>query len=252
MKEERLAKIEQYIREHRSVSLDTLCQVFHVSKNTVRRDVAQITERSDIRKIYGGVSAPYNRIPPSFTERATVNIETKHKIGKCAASIVNDGDIVFIDSGTTTCQIIDFLEARRNITVITHSLDVINRAAAYPNINLICLSGTFNRMTQSFTGQSTIEVLQDLNISKAFMAANGVSMKNGATQSTPIEFAIKKTVVSRSDNVYVMIENRKFGAVSMLSYCRLKDITSIITEKMPNDEFRSAYLELGGSILIAE
>jgi len=251
MKEERLAKMEHYIREHRSVSLDTLCQVFKVSKNTVRRDVAHITERSDLRKIYGGVSAPYNRIPPSFTERVTVNIDVKHRIGKCAATLVEDGDIIFIDSGTTTCQIIDFLGAKQNITVITHSLDVINRAAAYPNITLISLSGTFNRMTQSFTGQSTIEVLQDINISKSFMAANGVTIKNGASQSTPIEFAIKKTVVSRSDNVYVMIENRKFGAVSMLSYCRIGDITAIITEKMPNEEFRVAYSALGKSIMIA-
>lgn len=250
MKEDRLVKMEQYIREHRLVSLDMLCQMFKVSKNTVRRDIAQITERSDLKKIYGGVSAPYNRIPPSFTERITVNIETKQKIGKCAATLVNDEDIIFIDSGTTTCQIIDFLGAKKNITVITHSLDVINRAAAYPNVTLISLSGTFNRKTQSFTGQSTIEVLQDLNISKAFMSANGVSIKNGASQSTPIEFAIKKTVVSRSENVYVMIENRKFGSVSMLSYCKIEDITSIITEKTPNDEFRNAFTEGGRSIII--
>lgn len=252
MKEERLANMEQYIREHRSVSLDTLCKVFEVSKNTVRRDVAHIVERSDLRKIYGGVSAPYNRIPPSFSERATLNIEAKQRIGKRAASLVSDGDIIFIDSGTTTCQIIDFLATRNNLTVITHSLDVINRASAFPNITLICLSGILNRMTQSFTGQSTIENLQDLNISKAFMAANGVSLKNGASQSTPIEFAIKKTVVSRSDDVYVLIENKKFGAVSMLSYCKIEDITSIITEKIPSEEYRQAFSAMGRPILVAD
>ena len=248
MREERLAKMEAYIRHQKSVSLDTLCEVFGISKNTVRRDIADIVSRTDIRKIYGGVSIPYNKIPPPFEERLSLNLPAKEQIGQLAASLVEDGDIIYVDSGTTTCHIIDFLQDRRNVTVLTHSLDVINRAVSNPELNIISLSGALNRKTLSFTGQSTIDVLQSFNISKAFMAANGITLQNGATQSTSIEFAIKKSVVERSHSVYLMVESRKFGAVSLFTYCPLDRIDVIITEEAPPDDFSDAYHELGGHI----
>lgn len=252
MRENRLTKMEEYIRKNGSVSLDDLCREFDVSKNTVRRDVAQIVEQTDIRKIYGGVSVQRNVIPPPFAERSAVNQDVKESLGRKAAQYVNDGDIIYVDSGTTTCRMIDYLGDRSNVTIVTHSLDVINRAVAQPGLNIIALSGTLNRKTLSFTGQSTIDVLQDLNISKAFMAANGLSVKNGATQSTSIEFAIKKCVVNRSETVYMMIERRKIGSVSLLTYCPLERIDTIITEKKPEQAFCDEYTALGGQIVLPD
>ena len=252
MREKRLTKMEEFIRKRGSVSLDELCVHFGVSKNTVRRDVAEIVEHTDIRKIYGGVSVQRNVIPPPFTERSAVNQDIKERLGRKAAQLVKDGDIIYIDSGTTTCRMVDYLKDKSNVTVVTHSLDVINRAVAYPGLNVIALSGTLNRKTFSFTGQSTIDVLQEMNISKAFMAANGLSVKNGATQSTSIEFAIKKCVVSRSDAVYLMIERRKIGAVSLLTYCPLERVDAIITEKKPEHGFCEEYDAMGGQIILSD
>jgi len=251
MRENRLSEMEEYIREKKTVTLEELCNQFNISINTVRRDIAEILQRTDIKKIYGGVAAPYNKIPPAFSERSGVNLDAKKQIGYCAAQLVNDGDIIYVDSGTTTCHMIEFLSSKQNVTVITHSLDVINKAVLFPNLTLICLSGTFNKKTFSFTGQSTLSDIADLNISKAFMAANGVTIQNGATQSTPIEFAIKKEVVSRSDSVYVMIENKKFGSVSLFTYCHANQIDAIITEKMPTDEFTEEFAKCGGRIILA-
>ena len=250
MRENRLFEMEEYIREKKTVSLNDLCERFNVSKNTVRRDIAEITSRSDIRKTYGGVSAPHNRIPPSFTERSSVNLDKKQLIGKYAAALVEDNDIIYIDSGTTTCQMIDYLSERKGLTIITHSLDVMNKVAQYPDIDLISMSGSLNRKTLSFTGQSTIDVLRDFNIGKAFMAANGMTIQNGATQSTSIEFAIKKAVVARSNKVYLMIENRKFGETTLLTYCRPENIDKIITDKLPDQDFCKAFAELGGEIIV--
>ena len=249
MREDRLAKMEAYIRRQKSVSLDTLCEVFDISKNTVRRDIADIVARTDIRKIYGGVSIPYNKIPPPFEERLSINADAKDCIGQLASKLVEDGDIIYVDSGTTTCRIIDYLQDRRNVTVLTHSLDVINRAVRYPELNIISLSGALNRKTLSFTGQSTIDVLQSFNISKAFMAANGITIQNGATQSTSIEFAIKKSVIERSHDVYLLVESRKFGAVSLFTHCPLDRIDVIITEAAPPPDFLDAYHELGGRVI---
>ena len=249
MKGERLIEMEKYIREQRSVSLDTLCSVFNVSKNTVRRDVAQLIATTDIQKIYGGVSIQFNRIPPSFTERAAVNLPVKQRIGKYAASLVQDGDVIFIDAGTTTCQMINYMGEKKNVTIITHSLDVITRAFAYPNLNEIVISGTLNRKTYSFTNHFKL-ALQENNISKAFMAATGFTIENGATQAISDEFAIKKCAAIKSDQVILMAESYKIGTVCFLTYAHANRFSTIITDKQPNEKFTKAFNALGGSIII--
>lgn len=248
MKVDRLTKMEEFIRDKKSVSLDELCEVFDVSKNTVRRDVAAICNRTDIHKIYGGVSVQYNRIPPSFTERAGVNVDVKKRIGKFAASMVEDGDVIFIDAGTTTCQMIDFLGDRKNVTIISHSLDVITRAFAYPNLNVIAIAGTLNRLTYSFTGQTGSDILKEYNIRKAFMSTTGFTIQNGATQAAPYEFALKEAATKKSDLVYLMIESQKIGRVCLLTYCTADRVNAIITDKMPNAEFTEKYTALGGRV----
>ena len=252
MREDRISKMEEYIRDKKFVSLDELCVKFDVSKNTVRRDINEIIDRSDIKKIYGGVSIQYNKVPPPFAERLAICEDLKDSIGRSAADFVEDGDVIYVDSGTTTCRIVDHLASKKDITLITNSLDVVNRAVEYPEINVISLSGTLSRKTLSFTGPSTIEALQGCNIRKAFMASNGLTVQNGATQSTSIEFAIKKNVVARSDMVFLMIESRKFGTVSMLTYCELNEIDTTITDRMPPKELADAFISQGGSIVLTD
>ena len=151
MREVRLTQMENYIREHKSVSLETLCEVFGLSMNTVRRDVKDIIARTNIRKIYGGVSAQIDSIPPSFSVRLGINAEAKALIGMYAAQMVEDNDIIYIDSGTTTCQMVDYLHGKKSITIVTPSLDVINRAVSNPELTIVCLPGSLNRETFSFT-----------------------------------------------------------------------------------------------------
>lgn len=249
MRENRLEEMEAYIRSHRTVSLDTLCQVFDISKNTVRRDVNELVARTDIRKIYGGVSIQQTNLPPPFVERAAMNQEAKVEIGRMAARHVEDGDVIYIDSGTTTCTMVDFLQGRQNVTILTHSLDVINRAATNPGLNVVVLPGILSRKTLSFTGPATIEAINSFNIGKAFMAANGITPENGATQSTPTEYAMKKAVVARSDQVCLMVESGKFGVASLFTYCPLERFNLIITDTAPSVEFTEAFSSFDGKII---
>ncbi len=249
MRESRLLDMEKYIRENRSVSLDKLCEVFNVSKNTIRRDVARLCEITDIEKIYGGVSIQFNRIPPSFIERADVNLHAKQKIGKYAASLVQDDDVIFIDSGTTTCQMVNYLGEKHNVTIITHSLDVIVRAFAYPNLKVIILPGTLDRRTYSFTNQ-TEEMFRDFNVNKAFMACTGFTVQNGASQAVSIEYTVKKGATQKSHQSFLMIESSKIGNVCFLTYCPANRFNAIITDKEPGDQFRDDFSAIGGKIIV--
>ena len=111
MKVSRLNAIEQYVISHETVSIDELCEVFEVSKNTIRRDLNELEMRGHITKVYGGVTAtvPSGAVPTPI--RSSLNTVDKSLIGRLAAEEVEDGDTIFIDSGTTTLCLLRFLVA---------------------------------------------------------------------------------------------------------------------------------------------
>lgn len=238
MRSQRIAEIEQYIYIHKTVTLDELCEVFQVSKNTIRRDIEIITQNPDIVKTYGGVTinAQSKKMLVSFTERNIKNQEAKRMIAAKAAALVEDGDSIFIDSGTTTIYMLEHLK-NKHITLLTNNIEVMVQAIPYENINLISLSGSLNRKTLSFTGNSAAKILSTYNIRHAFLAATGVTLENGATNSSPEETCIKEMAVRKSQNRYLLVDSSKYGIVSLLTYADIDSFTGIITDKVPDAEF---------------
>lgn len=242
MKSDRIKNIEKYIIKNESVSLDTLCKVFNISKNTVRRDINELMEKGSIKKVYGGVTLNKNLgnkksylIP--FEERNIKNNKEKITIGKIAASFVEDNDIIFIDSGTTTIHMVEFLKDKQNVTILTNSINVIVTSLSFPNLEVICLGGSLIRKTNSFEGIRSFKLFKNYNINKAFMAATGVSLTSGATNSSPLEYEIKKSVVQKSHEIYLLVDISKFNVSSLMTYCKLNDIDHIITNKQPPKEY---------------
>ena len=116
MRSKRIDLVENYIINHKTVSIDKLCEVFDVSKNTIRRDLSVLVEKGTIKKVYGGVTVNENQELVSFEERNVKNSNSKLALGKAAAEFIEDGDSIFLDSGTTTVNIIDFLKDKKDIT----------------------------------------------------------------------------------------------------------------------------------------
>lgn len=237
MRTQRIEEMESYIFDCKTVTLDHLCEEFNVSKNTIRRDIDRLVDKGCIKKIYGGVTINNAASPSqeliSFDERNVSNLEIKDQIAKRAAELVNDGDVIFIDSGTTTNHLLNYITNRNNLTIITHSLEVILNTIAYDNINVISLSGTLNRKTLSFTGASTTDIINNYNITKAFLSTTGLSIENGATNSSPGESSIKRAAVSRSQQLYLLADHTKFNVVSLMTYCPLEKFNGLVTDQRP-------------------
>ncbi len=252
MRPKRIEEIKDYIYENKTVTLDQICENFDISKSTIRRDLNEILENSDIKKIYGGVTVLSKKELTSFEERNISNLKIKERIAATAAELVEDGDIIFIDSGTTTLRIIDSIITKKDLTILTNNVEIILRAIPYDNLNIISLSGTLNRKTLSFTGSSAAQVLQSYNISKAFMATTGFSIVSGVTNSSPMESDIKRMAVQRSQQVYLLADSSKYGVVSLITYCNLNKVTALITEAYPPKDVCSFIEESGGKILLAK
>ncbi|PFP24738.1 DNA-binding protein [Bacillus sp. AFS073361] len=250
IKEKRLKKIQEYVNEHQSASLDELVTVFNVSKNTIRRDVQELVDRGELKKVYGGVSVVQSKLE-SFQVRQVRNQDRKELIAKKAASYVEDGDFIFIDSGTTTIEMLEYLKDKQ-VTVFTNNIDFIVDSLPYEKINVITIGGMLERKTKSFVNPRNMDLLKDYNIKKAFMASTGISLTNGVTNASPLESELKKIVVNRSAEVYLLVDHDKFDKYGLMTYCGFDEIDYIVTDALPNETYQEYAKKNGIQLVMAD
>ena len=251
MKSRRLMEMESYILSHGSATMEELRDNFGISMNTVRRDVAELIKSGRMQKVYGGVKA-VNQVPAlvPYSVRSGTTSSAKRAICMAAGRMVHDGDIIYIDSGTTTVHIIDAVK-NKNITVITNNIEVMVRALEHENIRLIVVPGEVHRKTHSITGEDSAAFLSHMNTNIAFMAATGASMTS-VTNSSPLEYSIKKSAVGHTQKAVLLITGEKFGVTSLLSYASLSQFNAVYTNSAIPQEYRDRLQEMQIDLHIVE
>jgi len=239
MRSSRLKQVEQYIIDNQTVSFDQICDKFNISLNTARRDIKELINTGNVSKVYGGVTAVEKTALVPFQLRDERNHQEKNRIARAAAAMIQNNDIVFVDSGTTTRHIFEHISKELSFTVITHSISVVFGLINQSNIRLIVLPGELERKTNSLYGINTAERLEDYNIQRAFMAATAVSSDGMVTNSSPLEYEIKRTAMRRSYEKVLLIDSAKYGTASLLSYASLQDFDTVITGKKVDASFLS-------------
>ncbi|MEF2292876.1 MULTISPECIES: DeoR/GlpR family DNA-binding transcription regulator [Virgibacillus] len=244
MKLKRIQEIEAYVHENGSASIDELCDKFNVSKNTIRRDINKIVENGTIKKVYGGVASVSNQLKP-YEHRHSSHSEEKIAIGKAAATEIEDNDLVFIDSGTTTSCIGDFFDPEKRVTIITNNLNIINKAAELSNYQLILIGMTYKRATRSFVNVESWEYFKRINITKSFMAATGLSIERGVTNSDLLEYDIKSRIVEKTDRNILLVDHSKFDKAALVTYSNVEKFHQIITSDSIPENYKVYCKEKG-------
>jgi len=252
MRLNRLNAMEQYILQNGTASLEDLSTRFNISTNTVRRDLAELLARGQIKKVYGGVSASAAQVPLPMSVRAERAREEKREIGRLAAELVNDHTTVFLDSGSTTVCILPHLAAKSDITVITHSLGALYEASKYPELRVIGLGGLYSASTSSYVGVSTLEMLSRMSIDMIFIAATGVSLDRGLTNTTYFEAEIKHSVVEHNKQIILMADHSKFDHTALFTFCEFKDLSAVVTDKRPAKPYMESIEHYGIRLLCAQ
>lgn len=256
MRLKRIDEIEAYVMEQKSVSIDQLCEVFNVSKTTLRRDLDQLVQRGTIEKVYGGVTAVTQRETTlsnliSYSERNNTNMDLKNRIAKLAASYIHDNDIVYIDTGTSTLGIIDYLGQVSNLTLITNSVLVASKALAYENIKTIILPGVLNLRTASATGSECLEYLSRYHVQKAFMACTGIT-EIGAANTSPEESAVKRLALQQSQVHYFLIDHTKFDKSALMVYSPISKMDYVLTDQAPSEKYMKLFETHHVKLAVAE
>ena len=256
MKINRLRKIQDLLEEKKSISINDLCAAFDVSKNTIRRDIAELEKRGIISKVYGGIvlqeqEAPQAKAPAMVPEDNKDNIN-KQKIARMAASLVQDDDVIYIDSGTTTMHMMPYLEDKHNITIVTASINVINIAAASAKFNIIATGGTIYAPTKAFVGPSVLNCLKQYNISKTFISSTGISIENGLTTASPLECDIKRYLVDKPGKKILMVDSTKIDSASLISFCNLDEIDCIVVDKELPTRYKEFFAEHNIEVIVCD
>ena len=253
MRDLRLQEMEKAIREAGTLSMDELCRRFDVSMHTVRRDVAELENRGIVDKVYGGVTIAENGLflPPPYLERASISAEHKTACCRAAAALVEDHDVIFIDSGTTMTSFAECLAERKDVTIVTHNLKVMERAFPYENLQVIMLPGRLRRKTRSSTGVETVAAIRQYNISKAFMATTGTTERT-VTNSFAHEFEIKQAAMTFVPERILLLTHEKFGRAGLMNYASFSDFQTIVTDRLPPEPYLTALRESGARLIAAE
>lgn len=252
MRDNRRKEMAAYIAKRQSATMSELCDVFHVSINTVRADVASLTKSGVAEKIYGGVRSTMHQEVPLFTQRTKLRPDAKFSIARAAAATIKDGDTMFIDAGTTTMHMLSLIPPEKHITIITGNLHIISQAIAKPNAEVIVLPGTVNRRTNSVADISTLEFLERYHFSKAFMATTGLAIDGALNVTSYLEYEIKRHAMQQSDERILLCDSGKYGSNALMSYSTLESIQTLITDDGCPEALKELCQRLGVDLVIAD
>ena len=229
--EQRHEIILNLLSEKGSITVTELKEVLNTSESTIRRDLNTLDEQGRLTKVFGGAVEKNNGISTtelSVSQKAVFNTEEKKKIAMYAARLVAPNDFVYIDAGTTTEYLIDYLE-EKNATYITNAVTRA-RKLAIAGFKVILIGGELKGITEAVVGNQAILTIDRMNFNKGFFGTNGITEKSGFTTPDINEALVKETAFAHCHFKYILADSSKFGETSAVTFGNIKDAT-IITDK---------------------
>lgn len=249
---ERRNRIHEIIKTQGSVRVSALSELLSVSELTVRRDLKHLERDGILERTHGGAIHSHRmREEPLYTEKDRLNREEKRQIGAAAAALVEDGDTLLINSGSTTLQIFRHLAGRKNLRVITSNVGAFLETQGV-ELDLILTGGAYRKQSNSLVGPLAMLSLQQVYGSKCFIGVDGVSLNHGVTTPILQEAEIARSMIERTrGQVIVVADCSKIGVVADFVTAPIEKIDVLVVDSRFDESYRDELEELGIEIVIA-
>jgi DeoR family transcriptional regulator of aga operon len=234
---ERQNKILHWINRSNRITIGEVCEQYSVSEATARRDLESLAAQGKVRRVHGGAIA-FEKAPPELPihQRQVEQIAEKQRIGAVGAKLVNDGETVFLGSGTTVLEVARNLSERQNITVITNSLPVINLLSNNSKLTIVCIGGLLRPSEFSFIGHFAEQVLREIRADKVFIGVRAINFKEGLTNDYLPETLTDRAILTIGQENIVVADHTKFGRTSTVLLVPINQIHTLITGIEAPDE----------------
>jgi len=235
---ERQNQILQWINLQQRISINEVCEQFMVSQATARRDLETLAGKGKVQRVHGGAIA-VEKAPPEMPMllRQIDQAAEKQRIGVAGARLVNDGETVFLGSGTTVLEVARNLKDRHNLTVITNSLPVVNLLSENPEITIVCIGGMLRPSELSFIGHITEQDLAEVRADKVFIGVRAINLEEGLTNDYLPETMTDRAILKIGHETIVVADHTKFGRVSTVMLVPIERVQTLITGGETSEDF---------------
>jgi DeoR family fructose operon transcriptional repressor len=231
--EERRYRIVEILNERESglVSVTELSDLLKVSTMTIRRDLDWLEERDLLRRVHGGaVVREILDDERPFRERGKEFSQEKQLVGRMAAQLVHDGEVIILDAGTTTQQVARHLGDKQDLTVVTNAMPVAEELSRYPQISTILLGGILKHRELCTVGPPVTDELSRLSADKLFLSAAGFAPEKGATDPDLRETEVKQAMIRAARQVILVTDSSKWGVVTFAQITTLDAIHKVVSD----------------------
>ena len=250
--ERRNAILEKLQEEHRVV-VSELSELYEVSEETIRRDLEKLENDGFAIKSYGGAVLNENaNIDLPFNIRKNTNVLGKQKIAEIVARMINDGEHIILDASSTAVAIAKAIKDKKDLTIITNSLEIAIELIETPGCKVISTGGVATGASFALVGHLTDRAISSYYVDKAIISSKGFDLEAGFADSDERHANNKSTMLHAAKERILAVDYSKFGRFSFAKIGDLRDITTIVTDKKPEEHWLARFEEYGVECIYPE
>lgn len=250
---ERQDQLQKFVEEHGRITVEQICAQFSVSPATARRDLEALAGQGSVERFHGGAKAAPQAPPEGpIIQRNAEQADEKQRIGRATAALINNGDTVFLGSGTTVLQVARNLRHHQNLTVITNSLLVLNALADLPEITLVGLGGMLRPSEMSMIGHITEQALAEVHAQKTVMGIHALDIERGLTNDYMPETLTDRAILERGGEMIIVADHTKCERISTVSLAPVTAIDKLVTDSKTPPVFVKALRGKNIEVIVAE
>ena len=223
-----------------------LSQIYKVSEETIRRDLEKLENDGFAIKSYGGAVINENaNVDLPFNIRKKRNVISKQKIAEVISSRIKDGTSIMLDASSTAVYIAKALKERKNLTLITNSIEILIEMFDTPNVNVLSTGGAMREGSFALVGPQTDKMLKSYHVDIAIVSAKGFDLETGMTDTEELHANNKKTMLHAGREKILAVDSSKFGKTAFTEIGTLEDISMVVTDAKPDEVWLQAFKEYG-------
>ncbi len=250
---ERRNEILSKLQEERKVVVSDLSQQYNVTEETIRRDLEKLENEGLAKKTYGGavLNESFNTDLP-YTVRKKANVESKQKIAEAIAAMIEDGDHLILDASSTALFIAKRMKDKKNITVITNSVEILLELSDRNGWKILSTGGRLKEGGLALVGYQAERMVSTFHVDYAIFSCKGMDLERGLTDANESDAQIKKMIVKAANKTILAVDHSKFDRISFTQVCELSEIDMVVTDKEPDESWKQTFLSAGIELVCPE
>ena len=215
-----------------------LSRDFGVTEETIRRDLEKLDKDGLAKKTYGGAVATQTmNTDLPFSVRKRANVDRKQRIAQKIGEMIHDGDYIMLDASSTAIFVTKYINSRKNITLITNSVEILLELADKEGWNVLSTGGALKEGALAMVGTTAEKMIRGFHVDLAVCSSKGFDMNMGVTDSNEKDCQIKQAIFSAANRKVLAVDGTKFDKISFVKVCDVADIDTVVTDEKPDDRW---------------